>query len=237
MPASPIDLERALSETRTGDLWVFRGHTFADRAIRVTTNSPVNHVGMAVVIDDLPPLMWHAELGKSLTDMWTGTHQRGAQLHDLRDAVSNWANRYGQKAWMRQLDHPVDATMEDAVLRTIALLDGTPFPSTTQMATRWVQGRLPRLPHIPHVPLLRRAPADADLETAYCAEIVAVTYEAMGLLRPGRRPSWFDPGSFWSGDDLPLAGGARLGQEIGVTVPAPPVVVRDVIADHRRRSA
>ena len=231
MPAEPIDLERALDETRTGDLWVFRGNTFADRAIQVTTNSPVNHVGMSVVIDDLPPLMWHAELGKSLPDMWTGTHQRGAQLHDLHDAVTNWANRYGQRAWMRQLDHPVDARMEDAVLRTIALLDGTPFPSTTQMATRWVRGRLPQ------IPLLRRGPAEADLETAYCAEIVAVTYEAMGLLRAGRRPSWFDPGSFWSGDDLPLPGGAHLGKEIAVTVPAPPVVVRDVIVDSRRLSA
>ena len=30
---------------------------------------------------DLPPLMWHAELGKSLQDMWTGNFQRGVQLH------------------------------------------------------------------------------------------------------------------------------------------------------------
>ena len=32
---------------------------------------------MAVVLEDLPPLMWHAELGQSLLDMWTGKHQRG----------------------------------------------------------------------------------------------------------------------------------------------------------------
>jgi len=39
---------------------------------------------MAVVLDDLPPLMWHAELGKSLRDMWIGGLHRGVQLHDLR---------------------------------------------------------------------------------------------------------------------------------------------------------
>jgi len=44
---------------------------------------------------DLPPLMWHAELGRSLLDLWSGTHQRGAQLHDLREAVLVWATRYG----------------------------------------------------------------------------------------------------------------------------------------------
>ncbi len=41
-----------------------------DRAIQIATNSRVNHVGMSVVIEDLPPLMWHAELGRSLPDVW-----------------------------------------------------------------------------------------------------------------------------------------------------------------------
>src|SRR6185295_314090 len=65
---SSITLEDALDLTRMGDVWLFRGRTVADRAIQMTTNSPINHVGMAVVIDDLPPLMWHAELGESLPD-------------------------------------------------------------------------------------------------------------------------------------------------------------------------
>ena len=112
MLADRIDLDEALTATRTGDLWLFRGHTIADRAIQMTTNSPVNHVGMAVVIDDLPALMWHAELGRSLTDQWTGDHHRGAQLHDLREAVVVWGNRYDQQAWLRQLDQPVTRAME-----------------------------------------------------------------------------------------------------------------------------
>jgi hypothetical protein len=204
-----ISLDEALDLTRTGDIWLFRGRTVADRAIQVTTNSPVNHVGMSVVIDDLPPLMWHAELGRSLPDLWSGGHQRGVQLHDLRDAVLVWATRYGQRAWLRQLDHPITREMEDAVLRTIARLDGTPFPSTSQLAWRWLHGRLP---------LTRRGVRGGDLETAYCAEVVAVTYEAMGLLTGGRRPNWYDPGRFWSGDDLSLSTGLRLGGEIAVQI-------------------
>lgn len=206
-----IDLDDAVAATRTGDLLLFRGHTIADRAIQLSTNSPVNHVGMAVVIDDLPPLMWHAELGRSLRDQWSGGHQRGAQLHDLREAVIVWGNRYGQQAWLRQLDPPVTREMEDAALRTIARLDGTPFPSTVQLARRWLRGRSP---------ILGRARGDARLETVYCAEIVAITYEAMGLLPGGRHSSWFDPGRFWSGDELGLLGGAGLGKEIAVDIPA-----------------
>jgi len=242
---TPLDLDAAAELTRTGDIWLFRGSSVADRAIRVTTNSPVNHVGMSVVLDDLPPLMWHAELGRSLPDMWTGTHQRGVQLHVLRDAATVWANRYGQRGWLRQLDTPITREMEDGVLRAIARLDGTPFPTTTRMASRWVLGRLPRPDRLPRLELSDRdrpagvrwvpgrarlprlarqsgTPAEsAELETAYCAEVIALTYQLMGLLPGDRRPSYYDPGRFWSGDQLELAPGYRLGGEIPINIPPP----------------
>ena len=210
MLANRIYLEAAVDATRTGDVWLFRGRKIADRAIQVSTNSPVNHVGMAVVLDDLPPLMWHAELGRSLEDLWTGTHQRGAQIHDLREVVNTWTHRYGQRTWMRQLDAVIDLEREDALLRAIARLDGTPFPSTTGMALSWLRG---------HLPAFRNSTTTDDPEMAYCAEIIALTYEAMGLLAPGRRASGFDPGRFWSGDNLDLLDGASLGKEIAVQVP------------------
>jgi hypothetical protein len=219
MPGESIDLDNATDLIRTGDVWLFRGRKVADRAIQVTTNSPVNHVGMTVVVDDLPPLMWHAELGRSLPDMWSGGHHRGVQLHDLRASVLVWAHKYGQRAWLRQLDKPVTRAMEDALLRTIARLDGTPFPSSARLATRWLRGRVP-IPPIPSRRGGRKAGGEAaGLETAYCAEILAVTYQAMGLLPAKRQPSWYDPGRFWSGDELELADGFRLGGEITVRIP------------------
>jgi hypothetical protein len=217
MPAASIDLKQALDLARTGDVWLFRGHSVADRAIRVATNSPVNHVGMSVVIDDLPPLMWHAELGRSLPDLWSGSRHRGVQLHDLRDAVTVWATRYGQRAWLRQLEPAVTREMEDAVLRTIARLDGTPFPSTTRLASRWLLGRAPAIRRQTHDTKLQTR--DTKLETAYCAEVLAITYQAMGLLPGKRDPGWFDAGRFWSGDNLGLTGGYRLGGEIAVRTP------------------
>ena len=200
-PGNHLDLDAAVELTRTGDVWLFRGSTPADRAIRTLTNSPVNHVGMAVVLEDLPPLLWHAELGRSLPDMWTGQRQRGVQLHDLKDAVTLWNERYHARAWLRQLHFDVPEEMEDEVLRTIARLDGKPFPTTRGLAQGWLTGRLRY---------------HRSAETIYCAELVAVTYQAMGLL-PGQRPqNWYDPGKFWSGDRLELLRGASLGDEIAV---------------------
>jgi hypothetical protein len=166
-----------------------------------------------VALDDLPPLMWHAELGRSLPDLWTGERHRGVQLHDLRAAVLQWGQRYGQRGWVRQLSGELTREHEDGLLRAIARLDGTPFPSTAALAGRWLRGRVPRL---------RQEPGDdpaAGLETAYCAEVVAATFTEMGLLADDHRPSWYDPGRFWSGDDLALAPGFALGGEIEVVLP------------------
>ena len=196
-----IPLTEAVELTRTGDIWLFRGDSVADHAIRTLTNAPVNHVGMAVVLDDLPPLMWHAELGKGLQDVWSGTHHRGVQLHDLEAAVTQWMDRYEQRGWLRQLYVDVTPAMEDALLTTIARMDGLPFPSTVGLLGRVARGRLHR-----------RAPA----ELAYCAEVVAEAYVAMGLLDASRPSNYYDPGKFWSGDDLDLELGATLGEEIAV---------------------
>ena len=196
-----IPLTKAVELTRTGDFWLFRGDSVADHAIRTLTNAPVNHVGMAVVLDDLPPLMWHAELGKGLMDVWTGSHHRGVQLHDLEAAVTQWMGRYEQRGWLRQLSVDVTPAMEDALLTTIARMDGLPFPSTVGLLGRVARGRV-----------RRRAPA----ELAYCAEVVAEAYMAMGLLDDSRPSNYYDPGKFWSGDDLDLELGATLGEEISI---------------------
>jgi hypothetical protein len=210
--AAPVPLDDAMAQSRTGDIWLFRGESAADVMIRTFTNAPVNHVGMAVVFEDLPPLLWHAELGQSLPDVWTGGRHRGVQLHDLRDAVLVWGQRYGQQAWLRQLHGEITAAMEDQVLRTIARLDGTPFPRTAQLAARWALGRMRR---------------PAPLEQTYCAELLATTYAGMGLLSSERPANYYDPGRFWSGDDLELRGGAWLGPEVAIEVP-PMYVARPV---------
>jgi len=93
VPVTSLAVDDAVAAASTGDIWLFRGRSIADRAIQTVTNSPVNHVGMVVAIDDLPPLLWHAELGRSLPDVWTGERRRGVQLHMLRDAATTWNAR------------------------------------------------------------------------------------------------------------------------------------------------
>jgi hypothetical protein len=228
--ANTVPLARALDQTRTGDVWLFRGGSRPDRAIQALTNSPVNHVGMTVAIDDLPPLIWHAELGDKLTDVWTGTNHRGVQLNDAREVVERWINTYDQRCWLRQLTPYATREQEDRMLRVIARMNGTAFPTTARLTGRWLRGRVPVMSDftrgIPFVHTKVRKSAErrrearktVGMETAYCAETVAITYEEMGLLTTEKHYNWFDPGSFWSGDNLPMVRGYRLGEEISVVL-------------------
>jgi hypothetical protein len=198
---STLTLDEAVADAATGDIWLFRGRSAADFAIRTVTNSPVNHVGMVVAIDDLPALLWHAELGRSLPDVWTGQRQRGVQLHHLREAVTTWNERYGQRAWVRQLEGAIERHHEDRMMEIIDRFDGRAFPTTPGLIRQWAKGRLRR---------------SSSLETIYCAELVAATYQHMGLLRSQRPASWYDPGRFWSGDSLELVSPFALAGEIAV---------------------
>ena len=199
---APLALDDALATAATGDIWLFRGRALTDVAIRAVTNSPVNHVGMVVALDDLPPLLWHAELGRSLPDVWTGERQRGVQLHRLGEAVRTWNERYRQRAWVRQLEGAIERRHEDRLMEVIDHFDGRPFPTTPGLVRRWASARLRR--------------GSSSLETIYCAELVATTYQHMRLL-PSKRPaSWYDPGRFWSGHHIELVAPFALRGEIAV---------------------
>jgi hypothetical protein len=202
VPDACLSLDDAVASAATGDVWLFRGRSLADVAIRTVTNSPVNHVGMVVALDDLPPLLWHAELGRSLPDVWTGKQQRGVQLHRLRDAVTTWETRYGQRAWVRTLQGTIERHHEDRLLEVLERYDGRAFPTMPRLMRSWATARYRRRP--------------SSLETVYCAELVATTFQAMGLLPAHRAASWYDPGSFWSGDRIALVPPFALAGEVAV---------------------
>lgn len=203
MSETVLSLADAVATAATGDIWLFRGTALADRTVRAVTNSPVNHVGMAVALDDLPALLWHAELGRSLPDVWTGERHRGVQLHPLADAVTVWNTKYRQRAWVRQLEGPIERSHEDRLLETIDRFAGRPFPTALQLARGWLRGHA------------RRKTA---LETVFCAELIATTYQHMGLLASTRPASWYDPGRFWSGDGIELVAPYALAAEVAVNV-------------------
>ena len=86
-------------------------------------------------------------------------------------------------------------------MEIIDRFDGRAFPTSLGLVRGWVTGRFRR---------------STSLETVYCAELVATTYQHMGLLPKQRPASWYDPGAFWSGDRIALVPPFDLGGEVPV---------------------
>ncbi len=187
----------------TGDIWLFRGSKANDRFVRAATNSPVNHVAMAVAIGDLPPLLWHTESSPSTVDVWTGERKAGVQLQLLEDAVGVWSTRWGHLPFVRQLSPQVGQEVEDELLRVINEYSGRRFPTARGLAKRWLKGKVRR---------------SAFPDEVFCAELIAATYQRLGLLEGTKPPNWYDPGRFWSGDKLTLGAGFSLSPEIAIEV-------------------
>src|SRR3954452_7851064 len=102
---------------------------------------------------------------------------------------------------MRQLTAKAQRHHEDRLMEVIQRYDGKPFPTTIGLARQWLNGRVRK---------------NTSFETIYCAELVATTYQHMGLLPKHRPASWYDPGTFWSGDRIALVPPFGLTAEIAL---------------------
>ena len=216
-----ISLDEALEITRTGDLWIFRGSLGGgpgDPAVHQQPGQPRRD-------DRRPGRPAAADVARGAGPLAAGPVVRRPAPRASSCTTPGTRSPSGRPlrparlaAPARPAGHPGDGGRRAADHRP-AGRHAVPVDRPGSRPGGWPAGCRSG-----------GTARDAALETAYCAEVVATTYQAMGLLPAGRQPNSYDPGSFWSGDDLPLTGGARLGKEIAVTVPAVRLTGRCLVA-------
>ena len=205
MTESELAFDEAIAAAATGDIWLFRGKSLADRAIQTLTNSPVNHVGMCVALDDMPALLWHAELGEVAAGRVdrraparraaAQARRRGAHLGRRKFRPGGvGAPARGQPPLARAGEPP---DRDDRQIRWQAVPDhGRPGALVGDRARAPARG-------LARDDLLRRARRRDSCSTWGCS--------------PDKRPiSWYDPGKFWSGDEITLVEPFVLGEEMAV---------------------
>ena len=201
MKRSPetVRFEDLEPELRTGDLFLFHGASRRSRAIEDLTRSEFSHIGMIVRRDlSRPPLIWQTDPRPVTEDLSDDRRHGGAQLNDLITAMSVMTRPgYGDTPFVRRLMVDRTPEFEDRALAAIAAMDATSFPSLRKIVQDWVLGHL----HI--------ATSEKDM---YCAEVLAATYQRMGLLSEEPPANSYSPRDFSEQHQhLSLQMGARLG--------------------------
>jgi len=177
-----IRFEAIEPSLRTGDLILFQGDSRRSRIVETISRSKFSHVGMVIRPDGKPPLLWHTDPRPVTTDLADAESHSGAQLNDLAAALRRMTSpEYGDTPCLRQLLVTRTPALDDAARRAIAAVDEKPFPSPLRVFRDWFLGKL----HF--------ATPGRRMD---CAEIVAITYQRMGLLPPAPPANAYAPGDF-----------------------------------------
>ena len=203
MKRSPetVRYENLEPELRTGDLFLFHGASRRSHAIEKLTRSEFSHIGMIVRPDpSRPPLIWQTDPRPVTEDRADDRRHGGAQLNDLTAAMAVMTSpHYGDTPFVRRLIVDRSPGFEDRALEAIAAMDATSFPSLRKIVQDWVLGHL----HI--------ATSEKDM---YCAEVLAATFQRMGLLPEEPPANSYSPRDFSEQHEhLSLQMGARLGPQ------------------------
>lgn len=197
------DLEPVLL---TGDVLLFHGASRRSRIIETASGSEFSHVAMIVRPKGQPPLLWHADPRAVTEDVVGDREHGGAQLNDLRAALAVMTSKeYGDTPFVRRLNVERTPEMDEAALQAVAAVDQTSFPSLLRFMKQWVLGKL------------RITTSGKRME---CAEVLARTYQRMGLLPLEPPPNGYAPRDFSEQHTkLDLLRGATLGPQTEVLWP------------------
>lgn len=203
----PISWTDLMPQLNTGDLLSFAGNAPLDWAIQFVEQAPYTHVGM-VIRDGTNLWLWDAPGGgETFPDpISKNPNQPGARVADLETIVSYYMTSGGEvQMWWRQLLPAVTPAQQSSLMTFVSLADGTPFPGTNfELPPPWNLGMGFAASWALGTTLYATVAG-----TFFCAQLVAQSYMAMGMLPIRPRPAnAYDPATFNSNDGqtLPLIG-------------------------------
>lgn len=187
MPVLPaIGFDDFLSQAQTCDVLLFAGTSDDSEAVEWLTMGPFSHAAMVVVGPHGSKWMWQAAGEAVETDPIKGKKHPGAQLGALRATMLDVVNGYHDAPTYRRLDYDRPVDFDEQVWRAIAVLDGRPFPSLWEMAEDYTKGQFG---------------IDTTSGPMFCSELVAYTFQQVGLLADSPPANSYNPTDFSSDRD------------------------------------
>ena len=187
------------SQLKTGDIVLFSGKGGISAGIKWATLSRWSHVGMILNIEDYDFVtIWESTTLSSTVDLDTQQPRKGVQLVPLSARV----NGYDGDIAVRQLQEvSFDASDVKKLMEFRKKVTGKPYE----------KDKIELIKAAYDGPLGRNS---EDLSSLFCSELVAESYQQLGLLQEGGKPSnEYTPADFSEAEELELLEGT-LGPEI-----------------------
>lgn len=186
----------------TGDIVLFSGKGGISDGIKWFTGSDWSHVGMVFNIPQMNiVLLWESTTLSNLKDVLDKKAKRGVQLVPLKERVDTYKGAIA----VRQLQVNRTPRMMEALLAFRGEVRDRPYEqSKLELIQSAYDGWL--------------GENREDLSSLFCSELVAESYQRMGLLADQPPSAEYTPRDFASKSKHPLTLrlGARLGAEIKI---------------------
>ena len=181
----PISYQDVLAQADTFDVLLFQGTSQMSQGIEFFTAGAYSHAAMVFrPSPDQPPLIWQTSIEAIVDDVLDKDRpmHAGSQLNAMDSAMSVILRGYADFPYYRRYVGPRTPEQRNAAAEFVAQHDAIPFGTLEDLVKNWIAARLGRIT----VP-----------KEVFCAELVAMTFNAAGLLGDEHPPTWYSPSS-WS---------------------------------------
>ncbi len=194
---------------QTGDIFLFHSQYWLSDMIMQITDTVFSHVGM--VVSNYPGVndvcLLEATTENNLpcqagtpTDQKNQYHS-GSHLVLLDDLLSYYAPYTDGNFVVRRLQAAWTPDMLPGLCGFIQQVDARPFGSYFSMLVHWFEGQV--------------SPVSATTSQLFCAEMIALAYQNVGLLPMNPPPNAYSPGTFsMKNHNLVMLSNAAFGEEI-----------------------
>jgi len=187
-----------IENMRTGDLVLFSGSCRVGKLIKVLQQNPWSHIGMIVMDSNYDfPCLYESTHSDGLIDLDTGKITQGVQMVPFHEKVKVYPGSIGYRRLANVADHDLNhqsfATLKSS-------LQGKAFErSILQIVKANYDGPFGH--------------NKEDLTSLFCSELIAASYQALGLLPNNdiKTSSEYTPSDF-SSDKLILTNQATLSE-------------------------
>jgi hypothetical protein len=193
---------------KTGDIVLFHGDSNFQEVIDVLTGSPYNHMAMVVLAKDIganepmaPIMLWESTPYTITEDQKIHKPKAGPTLVDLEIRINDeiergMFSRFVFRRLSKELAEPNFKALNEVFKKTYP----DKFPTDFWFFVKGIIGRL--------------FGREVKKNTYFCSELIAYTYQKMGLLTTEHPPDFYWPKDFSEKGHLPLEHNLSLGENL-----------------------